>query len=157
LSIQHIVPFTLDGQRYALLLSALERVIHTTESTPLPKAPPIITGIINFHGEIIPVVDIRARFGLPSKTPGIWDHMIIAKTSRRKVALPVDTTTDVIEFPEESIVRDTEIAPRIEYVRGVAKINGDLVLIHDLETFLSLDEHIAMDAALKKHQQENPS
>ncbi len=59
------IVFTLDEQRYALHLSAVERVICVVEITPLPKAPEIVLGIINVGGQIIPVIDMRKRFRLP--------------------------------------------------------------------------------------------
>lgn len=60
-----MVGLTLDGQRYALSLAQVERVIRAVEITPLPQAPEIITGVINVRGRVIPVVDIRKRFRLP--------------------------------------------------------------------------------------------
>jgi len=61
----NIVLFSLDEPRYALYLSAVERVIHSVEITPLPKAPDKVLGVINIQGEVIPVIDItdsRSKF-----------------------------------------------------------------------------------------------
>ncbi|MBA7536340.1 hypothetical protein ES705_28603 [subsurface metagenome] len=62
-----LVAFTLDNQKYALHLSAVETIIRAVEFTALPKAPKIVNGIVNFHGKIIPVFNIRKRFNLPDK------------------------------------------------------------------------------------------
>ncbi|MEP0823481.1 MAG: purine-binding chemotaxis protein CheW [Ignavibacterium sp.] len=145
----HLLVFTLSDQRYALILSGVERVVRSAEAAPLPKAPPVVTGIINVQGEILPVMNLRQRFKLRARSPDIRDHMVIAKTSRRKVILPVEAVVGVLDFPEEQIVPSDQIAPHIEYVRGVAKLINGIVLIHDLDTFLSLDEQAALDEALQ--------
>ena len=62
-----LVVFTRDNQKYALHLSAVETIIQAVEFTALPKAPKIVNGIVNFHGKIIPVFNIRKRFNLPDK------------------------------------------------------------------------------------------
>ncbi|MBI3110453.1 MAG: purine-binding chemotaxis protein CheW [Ignavibacteriales bacterium] len=143
-----LVQFTLDEQRYALVLSALDRIVRSIAITPLPKAPPIILGIINVQGSIVPVVNMRGRFRVREKEQDIHDQMIIAKTQRRRVAFLADGTAGVLEYPEESIIGAAEISPQVAYLRGVAKLEDGLLLIHDLDTFLSLDEHRALDQAL---------
>jgi purine-binding chemotaxis protein CheW len=72
-----LVLFSLEEPRYALYLSAVERVIRSVEVTPLPKAPEIVIGVINIQGEIIPVIDIRKLFHLPIHEISIDDLFII--------------------------------------------------------------------------------
>ena len=60
-----IVLFTLDEQRYALALPSVDRVVRVVDVTPLPKAPAIVLGVVNIHGDIVPVYDLRKRFRLP--------------------------------------------------------------------------------------------
>jgi len=95
---QKIVLFSLDEPRYALYLSAVERVVRAVEITPLPKAPNIVLGIINFQGKIIPVIDIRQRFHLRRREINLEDQFIIARTSKRLVVLVVDSVTGVYEL-----------------------------------------------------------
>jgi purine-binding chemotaxis protein CheW len=145
---RHLVKFILDDQSYAIPLPLVERVVRAVALTRLPKAPPIVLGIINVGGAILPVVNIRKRFRLPDREAGLRDHMIIAITSRRKVVLPVDSAFGVEQYREDSIVNPDQIVPQIQYVQGVAKLHNGLVLIHNIDTFLSLDEHNALDDAL---------
>ncbi|MBI4418220.1 MAG: purine-binding chemotaxis protein CheW [Ignavibacteriales bacterium] len=146
---QRLVHFLLDEHHYALLLSAVERIVRSAEITPLPKAPEVIHGVLDVHGTVMPVVNIRRRFNLPDRTLQINDHFIIARTSRRRVVLPVDAVLDVLEYSEERIVNSAQVAPRLEYVKGILKLEEGLILIHDLNTFLSLDEELALDEAMK--------
>jgi purine-binding chemotaxis protein CheW len=145
---QKIVLFSLDEPRYALYLSAVERVVQAVEITPLPKAPKIIMGVINFHGEIIPVIDIRKRFHLTSREINLEDQFIIAQTSKRTVVLVVDSVDGVYELGQDQVVDAEEVFPYADYISGVAKIETDIVLINDLEKFLSIDEEKILAEAL---------
>ena len=145
-----LVVFALDDQRYALDLSAVERIISAAEVTPLPKAPDIIVGVINVWGAIVPVVNIRRRFRLPERELSIADRMIVARTPRRAVGLIVDTVTGIVEIAEQDVIRAESIIPGTSYLEGVVKVEDGIVLIHDLDKFLSLDEEQTLDAALSK-------
>ena len=146
---QYVV-FTLDEQRYALYLHAVTRVVRIVEITHLPKAPEIIRGVVNVQGQVIPVVDIRKRFRLPEREPELSDQLIIANTASRSVALVVDAVEGVIEHSRQEMIPPEKILPGTEYIEGVIKLEDGLVLIHDLDKFLSLEEDKELDAALKK-------
>lgn len=143
----HLLGFTLGHQRYALRLDAVERAVRIVEIVPLPRAPDIVLGVINLHGRVIPVVDTRKRFGLPARRSTLNDHLIIARIPSRSLALLVDRVDGAIECAAEDITAATEILPGMGYVDGVAKLADGTVLIHDLATFLSLDEATRLDAA----------
>lgn len=145
-----LLAFALDRQRYALPLSSVENSIRAVEITPLPKAPPIVKGVINVHGRVIPVIDVRKRFGLPQRELGPSDHLIIAHTPKRRVALVVDRVVGVMEKAEQDIVKAEAVVPHTGYVAGVLKLPDGLILIHDLAGFLSLDEETALNNALKE-------
>lgn len=141
------VVFTLDGQ-YALHLRNVERVVRAAEVTPLPRSPNIVLGVINAQGSILPVVNVRRRFQLMEREMEPTDRLIIAKTSLRRVALLVDSVTGVIERTADDVVPTDAIVPRTEYIEGVAKLEENILLIHNLDSFLSLDEETALDDAL---------
>ncbi len=146
----YLLVFLLDGQRYALHLSPVEKTILVVAITPLPKAPDVVLGVINLQGRIIPVMDIRKRFRLPQRKTALYDHVIIAHTSTRTVALVVDSTADVIARAEQQIVAADEVVPGIEYVEGVAKLDDGIILIHDLDKFLALEEEEELNNALSQ-------
>lgn len=149
-----IVVFALDEPRYALPLSAVERIIRAVEITRLPKAPEIVLGVICIHGRIIPVVDVRTRFRLPAREMKLDDRFIIARTSRRFVALAADSVIAIRKVADNNVVSAERALPFADYVRGVAILEDDLVLICDLDRFLSLDEEHLLDAALKQGTEE---
>jgi len=143
----HVV-FTLDEHRYALPLSVVERIVRVVEVTPLPKAPEIVLGIVNVEGQVLPVVNVRKRFRLTERETDLGDQLIIAHTAKRTVALIVDGV-GVAECRDQEVFPVEQILPAMEYVDGVAKLKDGLVLIHDLDKFLSLEEEEALDVALK--------
>jgi purine-binding chemotaxis protein CheW len=147
--LRKLVTFSLDDRKFALYVSAVQRIVRVVEVTALPKAPEIVSGIISMQGQVIPVFDIRMRFHLPAREVQLNDQLIIASTTKRTVALLVDSVNDVIEIPEEKIIAAEQILPELEYVEGVVKTEGGMVLIHDLETFLSRHEEKALDEAME--------
>jgi purine-binding chemotaxis protein CheW len=145
-----ILVFTLDELSYALALPTVVRVIHAIEIRHLPKAPVIIIGIINVNGQIIPVADIRKRFGLVEREIDLDDQLIITDTGKRQIALLVDTVTGIRDLAPSQMAATKETLPFAEHIRGIAKINDELILIYDLEEFLSLDEEQVLEQALKR-------
>jgi purine-binding chemotaxis protein CheW len=143
-----LVVFSLEEQRYALPLSAVEQIVRVVEITRLPKAPDIILGVVNIRGRIAPVYNIRARFRLPDREFMLSDHLIVARTSRHTAALVVDAVTGVVTMTNGEIIEPGRISPGLEYVDGVVKLEDGLIFIHDLDTFLSAGENIALEEAM---------
>jgi purine-binding chemotaxis protein CheW len=142
-----LVVFTLEGQ-YALHLRNVERVVRVAEVTPLPRSPNIVLGVINAQGDILPVVNVRRRFRLAEREIEPTDRLIIAKTSLRRLALLVDSVNGVIERAPNDVVPAQAVIPRMDYIEGVTKLDDNILLIHDLDSFLSLDEERSLDDAL---------
>jgi purine-binding chemotaxis protein CheW len=145
-----LVVFRLDAQRYALPLSAVERIVPAVEVTPLPKAPAIVLGVIDVEGRVLPVLNIRRRFGLPDKEIAPTDQFLIARTAQRAVVLVIHEAQGVIERSAIEIVGPARIVPGLEQIQGVIKLEDGLALIHDLEKFLSLDEARSLDEAMRQ-------
>jgi purine-binding chemotaxis protein CheW len=137
---QIIVLFGLDEQRYALNLSTVERVIPIVEITLLPKASEIVMGVINFHGEVIQVINIRKLFNLPVREIELDDQLIIVRTSKQLIALAVDSATGIHELKHCELTGAGEAFSCTDYLSGIAKVDNNIVLI--------LDEQKVMDEAL---------
>jgi purine-binding chemotaxis protein CheW len=147
-SLQQYVVFTLDAQRYTLPLTRVDKVVPAAYITPLPQAPAIILGILNVQGHIIPVVNLRKRFRLAERELELSDQFIVGTTLRRTVALVVDTVLGVADFPAHAMTSGPHIIPGLGPIAGVIKTMDDVLLIHDLDACLSLDEEHALDEAL---------
>lgn len=144
------VVFRLDEHRCAVPLEAVQRIIRAVAVTPLPKAPAIVIGVIDLQGQVLPVCDIRRRFELPSRPIHLSDQFAIVRTPRRTVALLIDAAEGVIERPAGTVVRARDLDAGLDHLRGVIRLDDGLVLIQDLERFLSADEARTLDEALKE-------
>lgn len=145
---EEYVVLCLDELRIALPLPVVERVIHAIYVTPLPGAPDIVLGVVNIQGRVIPVVNIRGRFRLEDRQIALTDRLVIAHTDQRPVALVADAVSGVLEYAEPALVDAENILPGLEYVDGVVKLEDGLILIHNLNRFLSLDEESALEQAM---------
>jgi purine-binding chemotaxis protein CheW len=142
------VVFSLDAGRYALPLRSVERIVRAVQVTPLPRAPAVVLGAIDVAGQVLPVFNVRQRFGLPEREIDPADQFLIARTTGRTVVLAVDAVSGVLEQPAVAMIDAGSVAPGLAHIRGVLRIADYLVLIHDLEAFLSTDEAQVLDAAL---------
>jgi purine-binding chemotaxis protein CheW len=147
----HFVVFTLDNQKFALPLASVEKITRAAAVRPLPKASEMVLGVINVQGRIIPVLDLRVRFGIPTRPIDVTDHLIIARTAARTVAILVDTVQDILESDREHITDQSAILDRMEYIEGVLRLQDGMVLINDIEHMLSVDEAETLDLALLKN------
>lgn len=146
--VTQLVVFRLDQQRYALPLAVVERAVRAVAVTPLPKAPAIVLGAINVNGQVLPVLNVRRRFLLADREMTPDDCFLLARTARHTVALLVDEADGVLERSEDEVVLSSDIVPALEHFPGVVKLHDGLVLVHDLDRFLSLDEARALDMAM---------
>jgi purine-binding chemotaxis protein CheW len=144
------VVFCLDEGRYALPLAAVDRIVRAVHVTALPQGPDIVLGAIDVEGRVLPVFNIRRRFRLPERTVDPADHFLIARTAQRTVVLAIDTAQGVLERPATAMIDAASIAPDLEHLQGVIQLEDGLVLIHDLEHFLSLDEARKLDEAMNQ-------
>jgi purine-binding chemotaxis protein CheW len=145
-----LVVFVLDDRRYALALECVERVLRMVEVAPFPKAPPIISGVLDLHGELVPVVNIRRRFGLAERAPQLSDQLIVARTTRQRVALAVDGVESVLHVAPAEITPSDAVVTGLEYVQGIVRLPTlGIIFVHNLDDFLSLDEATQLSAALE--------
>lgn len=145
---QQLLIWTLDGQRYALPLAAVERVVRAVAVTPFPAAAGIVSGIVNVRGQVVVVIDLRRRLRLPVREIAATDQIVLAHSARRRVALVADAVSGVVDCADDDIVGAARIAPTAGYTSGVATLDDGMILIQDLDRFLSLDEESALEKAL---------
>lgn len=144
----HLLIFTLDRQRYALRLADVRRVVRAAAVTPLPKAPDIVLGILDLHGLIVPVINLRKRFRLAERPLRRDDQFVVADTGTLTVALAVDGTDGVLDEAELSVTAADGIVAGTGFLDGVTSTPDGLVLIHDLDSLLFPAEERALASAL---------
>jgi purine-binding chemotaxis protein CheW len=142
------VIFSLDEGRYALRLTAVERIVRAAHVTHLPGAPDMVLGAIDVAGRVLPVFNLRRKFRLPERTVDPTDQFLIARTVQRTVVLHIDSAQGVFERPATALINIGSIAPNLAHIEGVIQLEDSLVLIHDLEQFLSPEEALSLDKAM---------
>jgi purine-binding chemotaxis protein CheW len=116
--------------------------------TPLPLAPDVVLGAIDVEGQVLPVFNLRRRFQLPDRAIGPADHFLIARTTRGAVVLVIDTAQGLLDCPATPMRDAQSVGPNLGHISGVIQLEDGLVLIQDLEHFLSSDEARTLDAAM---------
>lgn len=143
-----ILIFEIAGRRFGALLPDVVEVLRSATISPLPKAPPVIEGVLNVRGTVIPVLDIRIRFDLPGKPLELTDQLIVVRTQQHIAALRVDQAIDIVRIMDADIVDAKDVLPSSTYIAGVAKLPDGLVLINDLNAFLTQAEKEQLGHAL---------
>ncbi|HEX4384900.1 MAG TPA: chemotaxis protein CheW [Myxococcales bacterium] len=155
--IANLLTFDLEGQRSAVLATDVLEVQRAVAMTVLPRGPPLVEGVIDLRGKLVPVLDIRARLGLRAHSLALSDQFVIVRVSRggtgqeagsRVVAIRVDRALELVPVPM-SMLEDPRTVAGAAEVAGAAKLPDGLLLIHDLRRFLSLEEELRLDRALE--------
>ncbi|MDB4893815.1 MAG: cheW1 [Firmicutes bacterium] len=135
---QYVV-FRLDGQRYGAPIDVVREVNYMTPITRLPNTPPYVDGVIDLRGEILPVVNLRARLNLAVRANDTETRLMILNLGDRSSALVVDGVEHVLDVREEEITAQEPgvILPGEDYVLGTARAEGGLVVILDLDRLMS--------------------
>ena len=137
--------------KIALSLSVVSRAIRVVEISPLPGAPPIALGILNLGGIVIPILNFRKRFGLKNKSISASDKLVIVNTPNLQFGFIVDEIIGLKPLSEKNIKESENIIPGIDRILdGVAVLENELILIHDVEKFLSLHEENQIKKAIQK-------
>lgn len=140
--------FGIDAKRYAIPSITVVEIVRAVAVTSLPGAPPIVTGVIDYRGKILPVFDVARRFGQPSRPVRAVHRLIIARAAARTVALHVDSVDRLIDLNAAAI--ETAPAPIDGSVpiAGLARSEDGMLVLQDLDRFLSDAEGSQLDQAL---------
>ena len=150
-----ILVFTLDARRYALLACDVVQVVRSVAITELPGAPLVVEGVIDVRGDILPVLNLRRRFDLPKRPPGLSDLLIIAAAGSRRIAVRVDAHAGVQRIDPAALSRTDDTLSQSRYVAGLARIPDGMVVIQDLASFLSEAESDSLARALADNQSQH--
>ena len=137
-----IVVCELADEHYGLDIARVFEIIRHQPVTPVPRAPSFVKGVINLRGRIIPVVDLRGRFGMPEAEATKESRIVVAESGATRVGLIVDSVSEVLLVPMDAVEATPEVAAGddAEYLRGIAKLGDRLVLLLELDGLFGLEE-----------------
>ena len=149
--------FTLDQRRFALPVAQVRETVAAVAITPLAGAPGVIEGVIDVRGTPTPVLDLRARFDMRPKPLAVSDHLVLATAGERPVALRVDRAVDVLSLADDAMSAARADDPAMRHLAGVVHLPDGLVLVSDLDAFLTQGETQALARALDTERGAAPS
>ncbi len=124
------VMFTVAGSRYVVPAASVLHMESYTESTPIPGAAPFVVGLVQIRGRVVPVIDLRARFGIPPIEPTLDSRVVVVQEGDRTVGLLVDSAREVVSIaPEDFKPPPTVVAGQgTGFIDAVVQIDKQLVL-----------------------------
>ncbi|MHC1635329.1 MAG: chemotaxis protein CheW [Candidatus Methanospirareceae archaeon] len=134
--------FKLGGEEFGVNIMQVQEIIRKGDVTIVPNAPDFVEGVINLRGKITTIINLRKRLGLEDRITNegqAW--VIIVETGNGTVGVEVDSVSEVTSLPKSNI---EDIPPMIrghmdmEYLRGVGKMNGRLIILIDLRKLLNM-------------------
>jgi len=134
--------FSLENDLYAVDIMRIKEIIRPQKLTTLPQAPSFIDGIINLRGAVIPVVDMRKRFGMPARELTVSTRLLIVRLSAQTLGLVVDDVTEVITVPVKEIKPPPVVSAGLitNHLLGVCLSGDNMVMLLDIDRLLSLNE-----------------
>jgi purine-binding chemotaxis protein CheW len=145
-----LVGFRIGRETFALPIATVREIIRVPEITSVPDAPPYVEGVINLRGRIIPVVDLRKRFGESVVEPDRKNRVVVVELETRAIGLIVNSASEVLRIPPSEIEQPHNVFPEgeLNFITGVGKLKGRLVMLLDLHRMLQRGElHRLADAA----------
>lgn len=144
-----LVTFRLGKEEFSLDILQVQEIIRHMELTRVPKTPDFVEGVINLRGKVIPVLDLRRRFGLGTDERTNDTRIIVVEVDNKTVGLKVDAVSEVLRLPADRVEAPPEIVTGVEseYIKGVGKLDGRLLILLDVEKVLSKNEKDALTAA----------
>ncbi len=147
--------FLLAGEEYGVDILRVQEIKGWNAVTPIPNTPEYIRGVINLRGTIVPIVDLRRRFGLEPMEYGPMTVVIVLKVMRedksRVMGIVVDAVSDVYNVQDESLkpAPDFGSVVNVDFVQGLATVDETMVIILDIDHLLNSGELAVMDSAVE--------
>jgi len=138
---QQYTTFYLDKLFFGVETVKVQEVLRYQQMTPVPLAPPVVKGLINLRGQIVPALDLRCRLGLPERPQGVLPQNVVARTDDGAVSMLVDEIGDVKEVSAELYEPPPENVPEgvREMIRGVYKLPERLLMVLATDKILHYD------------------
>ncbi|HLG73558.1 MAG TPA: chemotaxis protein CheW [Chloroflexota bacterium] len=139
---EQLVVFRLGEDYFAMLISSVNEIIRLQKITPVPKAPPFVEGVTNLRGRVIPVIDLRKRFGVEPKPDGQMARIIVVEQGERLLGMMVDAVDEVLTVPSNTIepVDEMVVSVDSQFLSGIVRLEDRLIIMLDQDQVLSAGE-----------------
>jgi len=143
-----LVSFRLAQEEYGIEITQVHEIILMGEITRIPQTPPYVQGLINLRSMVIPIVDLRLRFGLSPFDPTDETRIIVVKVAGKTIGIVVDAVNEVMRISEDQITAPPPTVAGLgkDYLTGIVQIDDRLLILLEIEKILSEEESAAMEA-----------
>ena len=133
-----VVGFRIGKETYGVRIGSVREIVRVPEITAVPSAPELIEGVINLRGKIIPVMDLRKRFGQADVQPDKKNRILVVELENKRIGLIVNAASEVLKIPPAEIEAPGNVFAEGEssYVTGVGKLKGRLIILLDISKLL---------------------
>ena len=139
--------FSLDNEEFGIGILKVKEIIGIMPITPVPKTPAAVKGVINLRGKVIPVVDLRIKFGLPEAEPTERTCIVVVDVTTgdqsRQMGVVVDSVSEVLNIKAEEIEDSPQFggsAVNTDYIVGMAKTGTGVKILMDIDKVLDVEE-----------------
>ncbi len=144
-----LVSFRLGQEEYGVEITKVQEIILMGEITRVPQTPEYIKGLINLRSTVIPIVDLRLRFGLPNEEITDDTRIMVVNVASKTIGIIVDAVSEVLRITDDQIAPPPPTVAGLgrEYLTGLVKLESRLLILLDIDKILGEDEATAAEAA----------
>jgi len=147
---REFLTFRLGPESFGIDILKVQEIRGWDEPTAIPNSPAFIKGVINLRGVIVPVLDLRMKFNLPQADYDRFTVVIILNVASRVIGVVVDAVSDVLALDQEAIRKTPEFSSAAfdtRYITGLATIDGQMLVLLDIEKLMTASDMALVDAA----------
>ncbi len=137
-----LVTFSIGEEEFGVDILSVQEIIRMMDITKVPRAPDFVEGVINLRGKVIPIIDLRRRFGLTTRDHDKHTRIIVIEINNMIVGFVVDSVSEVLRIPASTVEPPPPVVSGLEseYISGVGKLEDRLLILLDLNKLLSGEE-----------------
>ena len=137
-----LVTFSIGEEEFGVDILSVQEIIRMMDITKVPRAPEFVEGVINLRGKVIPIIDLRRRFGLSTRDHDKHTRIIVIEINNMIVGFVVDSVSEVLRIPASTVEPPPPVVSGLEseYISGVGKLEDRLLILLDLNKLLSGEE-----------------
>jgi purine-binding chemotaxis protein CheW len=137
-----VVSFALGSEEYGVDIAQVQEINRMVTVTHVPQAAQFMEGVINLRGRLIPIIDLRTRFGMERAERTKNTRIVVTEIGSKRLGMVVDSVSEVLRIPVEQIEDAPDLVAGVdtEYIRGVGKLDDRLIILLDLGRVISADE-----------------
>jgi len=137
-----LVTFSIGEEEFGVDILSVQEIIRMMDITKVPRAPDFVEGVINLRGKVIPIIDLRKRFGLSTRDHDKHTRIIVIEINNMIVGFVVDSVSEVLRIPASTVEPPPPVVSGLEseYISGVGKLEDRLLILLDLNKLLSGEE-----------------